>query len=523
MYSRTVRRTHLLCLFAAALAFAQFRETGLPELAAHFSLDAGGPARVYLFKDGRRFRLNPVDAVLPLHVDTFYRDRLWRRTQTPRTLEAMYGAESHLLLLEGSAAFDLPAGSYRVEAYRGTLYRPTTAQFTLTAGENRRVELKLEPVPGREEWLAGDDHIHLTREPADNHIFLRWLRAEDLAVGNFLQLQRQMDAAPQYAFGAAGEAALGSYVIRSGHESRSEFYGHVNLLGVRELIRPLSVGSVYANSPEAYPFPAVLFAQGRKLGGTVGYAHFNGSQKNSTLLMDLALGNIDFTEVFQFGVLKTDDWYRLLNAGLRVTGIAGSDFPVPLGRFKEWPLSIPLLGPERTFVRRKAGARVYDTWAAGVRAGEAVVSNGPLLELEVNGRGPGATLDWSGDRTELRVRASARDWRPVESVEIVVNGRVQARSQGGAPVEATLPVTGSSWVAARATSREPGVQAHTNPVYALRRRAPVRVPADLEAVRRMWQEQAAWYKSANLVFAREEQRRELFEQLDRATAALMRE
>ena len=166
-----------------------------------------------------------------------------------------------------------------------------------------------------EQWLSGDDHIHLVRHRQDDPVFLQWLEAEDLSVGNFLQLQRQADAAAQYAFGAAGEARRGNYSIRPGHESRSHAYGHVNLLGGRELIRPLSMGTMYANSPEEYPFPAVLFAKGRGLGATVGYAHFNGSQPHSTLLADLALGNIDFLEVFQFGVLKTTEWYRVAERG----------------------------------------------------------------------------------------------------------------------------------------------------------------------------------------------------------------
>jgi hypothetical protein len=37
------------------------------------------PARVYLFKDGKPFRLSPVDVLLPLRVDLHYRERLWRR------------------------------------------------------------------------------------------------------------------------------------------------------------------------------------------------------------------------------------------------------------------------------------------------------------------------------------------------------------------------------------------------------------------------------------------------------------
>jgi hypothetical protein len=43
----------------------------------------------------------------------------------------------------------------------------------------------------RNEWLSGDDHIHLTRSARDNDVYLDWLQAEDLSVGNFLQLQRQ--------------------------------------------------------------------------------------------------------------------------------------------------------------------------------------------------------------------------------------------------------------------------------------------------------------------------------------------
>jgi hypothetical protein len=210
------------------------------------------PARVYLFKDGRPFRLSPVDALLPLRVDLFYRERLWRRTADPKTLEITCNEQSHFVLLAGSGAFDLPPGSYRVEAYRGTFYRPASQTFELKPRESKRVDLRLAPIDGpREEWLAGDDHIHLTRAAEDDAVFLAWAQAEDLAVGNFLQLQRQMDAAVQYAFGRAGEARAPGYSIRPGHESRSAFYGHVNLLGGRELIRPLSVGLEYANSPEA--------------------------------------------------------------------------------------------------------------------------------------------------------------------------------------------------------------------------------------------------------------------------------
>jgi hypothetical protein len=321
----------------------------------------------------------------------------------------------------------------------------------------------------------------------------------------------------QYAFGPRGEAVRDTYAIRPGHESRCEFYGHVNLLGGRELIRPLSSGLMYANSPETWPYPGVLFAKGRQVGATVGYAHFNGSMPHSTQLMDLALGRIDFVEVFQFGVLKTAEWYQLLNAGLKVTGIAGSDFPVPFSRFRDWPRWLPLLGPERTLVKARPSNSPYDTWAAGVRSGNVVVSNGPLVEIQVD---PSGTA-----------RASASFYRPLEKLEIVVNGAVAAAVTGDGKRtsltgSARIPAGESCWAAARVSAQklegEPEIQAHTNPVYVLREGKPVRAVGAREALAARWAAEVKWYRAANLVFPNDTAKEDFFRDAERALDALRR-
>ncbi|MEZ5364040.1 MAG: CehA/McbA family metallohydrolase [Bryobacterales bacterium] len=325
--------------FAVALVWAQ--SAGLrPAHSARLRLsvkDAQSgkltPARVYLFKGDKPFRLSPADVQLPLRVDLFYRERLWRLGSAPKTLEVTARDQSHFVLLDGEADFYLPASDdYRIEAYRGFRSKPAVAEFTLTADEDTAVKLSLEPVVGAEGWIAADDHIHLVRQPEDDEVFLKWLAAEDLAVGNFLELQRQQHAAMQYGFGEAAEARAPGYSIRSGHESRSRFYGHVLALGAREMVQPLSIGLEYANSPEAWPGPGVIFRRARELGGLSGFAHTYGSQPNSSLLMNLTHGELDFIELFQFGELHTEEWYELLNAGFRVTGLAGSDFPANIGR-----------------------------------------------------------------------------------------------------------------------------------------------------------------------------------------------
>jgi hypothetical protein len=518
-----VRRLFLLIPFGIALVWAQFRESGSPELHARLDLaiDPLMPARVYLFKDNQPFRLSPVQAVMPLHVDRFYRERVWTNDPSPDTLEVTCAEQSHFFLLKGRGSYNLPQGRYRVEAFRGLFYKPAIAEFELRAGETTRISLKLEDWTGgaSRDWISGDDHIHLTRARQDDPVFLGWLQAEDLNVGSFLQLQRQMDASVQYAFGAKGEARRAGYAIRPGHESRSQIFGHIAILGGPELIRPLSVGADLSNGPELYPFPSAIFAQGRRAGATVGFAHFNGSAPHSTMLMDLTLGELDFLEVFQFGVLWREAWYELLNAGFRVTGIAGSDFPVPLNGRKPWPRWLPLLGPERTLVKARTAGSPFDAWAGGIRSGNVVVSNGPLLDMQV-------------DKTTGAIAASGSFFRPMESLEIVSNGAVIAAVRGDGTrtklaVTAQAKCAESCWVAARTVARkegaEPDIQAHTNPVYLPSGGKPV-MPVMMRSAReslvKKWETELNWYKSASLVFRDDARRREFFERGERTLSEL---
>jgi len=502
-------RIALLSIFALLLVYA---ERPADSAVLELSTSSRMPARFYIRKNNANFRLQPTDALIPIRGDTFYRDPLWTRSADPKLLEVVAADQFHYLLLKGEASIVLPPGKYKIEAYRGLFYKPAFDEFELKPNETRKLELTLAPWPGADPgaWISADDHIHLTRTRAENHVYLGWLEAEDLTVGNFLQLQRQMDAAPQYAFGRAGEVKRRGYVIRPGHESRNEYWGHINILGPERLIRPLSTGLMYANTPESWPYPSLLFAEGRKAGGTVGYAHFFQKPQHSTIYMDAALGNIDFVEVFQFGVLKTDAWYELLNAGIRVTGIAGSDFPVNLGRMRPWPNWLPLLGPERAVVKGRPGENSWETWARGVREGRVMVSNGPIVELDLDPNTGAAT-------------ASAAFYRSLEALEIVRNGEVIASSRGPR-VETRVDQAESCWVAARVRAEtfpgEPVIQAHTNPVYLLKDGKPVAVPSARRSLSAKWQEELAYYRGAGIDFGGAQRRREFFEQAERALSRL---
>ena len=367
------------------------------------------------------------------------------------------------------------------------------------------------------------------RAPEDDPIFLRWMQAEDLAVANFLELQRQQHAAMQWGFGEKAEARTDGFSIRSGHESRSRFYGHTLFLGPSRMIEPLSIGLEYANSVQAFPNPLVLFAHGRRLGALTGFAHFYGSQPNSTLLMNLVHDAVDFVEVFQFGVLKTAEWYELLNAGFRVVGLAGSDFPANLSRFASWPRALPLLGPERALVRAEAGQSSYAAWADGVRRGAVVLTNGPLLEFSVDGQSPGDLTVWDEGSREIQGSARATYFRPIESIEIVRNGEIVAQKTGDGAgqdqqLDFRLELNESSWLAARVTAQtlegEPVVQAHTNPIYFHRDGEPVRVGPARQAIRERWRQEVAYYRSGALEFPDERSLRDFLAGVEETSRAL---
>jgi len=368
-----------------------------------------------------------------------------------------------------------------------------------------------------EEWISADDHIHLTRTQREDPVFLRWLEAEDLSVGNFLQLQRQMDAAVQYAFGKEGEFKRTGYTIRPGQETRNETFGHTIMLGVDKLIRPLSTGVSLANSPADYPFHGLLLEMGRKSGGTVGYAHFRQRPVKSTLYMDLAMGRLQFLELFQFGVLTTEPWYDLLNAGFRITGLAGSDFPGHFRQLNPYPRWIPLLGPERALVKARPGGDLYETWAAGVRAGNVVLTNGPLVEITVN-------------ETAGTASATAAFWRPLELLEIVRNGEVVASVRGDGQqkrLSANVPLncSESCWAAARVKAvteqNEPKLQAHTNAAYIMRGGKPVMVRAARQSIADQWEAEISRYRKAGLAFTAS-QAQEFFGEAERALTEVRR-
>jgi hypothetical protein len=179
-----------------------------------------------------------------------------------------------------------------------------------------------------------------------------------------------------------------------------------------------------------------------------------------------------------FALWMMDLYYRILSSGIELPLSAGSANGV-----KATPA-----GHNRVYVHLGERPLHYPAFMRSLKQGRSFSTNGPILELDVDGRhGPGDRVDiGSGDEHRLRARARSRG--SLETLQVIVNGKVVAEETGPSEdlvLETTLRLDRSSWVAARAFEGPdppeawqpaPQVFAHTSPVYLLEAGQPVVVP-----------------------------------------------
>ncbi|MCI0642142.1 MAG: hypothetical protein L0Y70_23940, partial [Gemmataceae bacterium] len=84
-----------------------------------------------------------------------------------------------------------------------------------------------------------------------------------------------------------------------------------------------------------------------------------------------------------------------------------------------------VLGRMRTYARLEPEAEFsYSSWIEAVRAGRTFVTNGPLLDFEIDGHGPGSIVSLATGKESFRVRAEAKSLAPFDRLELLKNNDV---------------------------------------------------------------------------------------------------
>ncbi len=318
-----------------------------------------------------------------------------------------------------------------VHATRGFEYRPASISIPINSAENiflAQIELERWSDLFDRGWVASDAHIHYDRlQKAGDADWLTMLAADGLEQGHFMVLKGGKVPgiwARQYAYGAEGEATDGRRMIRSGEEYRDSAQGHINLLGLDEVIQPISTGGM-GEPPvrENYPPLNDVLRQTRRLNGLAGVAHGGSLGRHPTATCDATLGAVDFFEIGNAHLYALDLWYRLMNCGFVIPPAAGTDLPnFP---FREnWQ---PFLGSMRMYAQT-SGKPDFESWKEAVRAGRVFITSGPIVSFQVNGRGAGELIRLPATGGELMIEATISSPVGMSAMELIRNGEIATAS-----------------------------------------------------------------------------------------------
>lgn len=424
----------------------------------------------------------------------------------------------------GPVEIPLPAGAGRVRIFlvKGFEFEPgeQTIEARGMLSEATFTLRRWSDVQARG-WMPVEEHVHYDRlDPKYDRDWLTLLAADDIVQAHFMMLKGYNLPgvwASQFAYGPAGEATGDGRLIRPGEEYRDNLQGHINLLGVTEVVEPVLTGM--ADHPENWPPFLDVLTRARAVGGVVGPAHGADLGLSSTGLADTILGRSDFFEIANTNRYALDNWYHLLNCGYIVPPVAGTDLPNFPSR-APWQ---PLLGEVRTYV--KTGGDVsFAAFKTAIARGETFVTSGPMIAFSVAGVGPGGLVRLPAGGGDVTVEAELSSPRQLQQFEIVRQGEVLGleivkRQEAGINVwriRARVRIEHSAWLAARglgelkpALLAESGIRqntlAHTAPVRVLVGEEPIASAADTEFLLRRLENQAALYRATGK-FSRPEDR-----------------
>ena len=371
--------------------------------------------------------------------------------------------------VDGTFQIELPVGDVYVEIFKGFEYQPLRKRLTIAPGQ-RELTLKLaRPLNWRANgWVTADTHVHFISPQT------AWLEGQAEGVNLINLLASQWGDLYTNVADITGEVSgvsTDDTVVYVGTENRQHLLGHISLLGVQgEPIYPMTT----AGPSESYLGDPVLSSmsewadRARERDGLVVIPHFPNPYTEA--VAEIVLGKVDAVELKYFTPsidgFGLYEWYRFLNNGYRVAAVGGTDkmsAGIPVGGVRTYAL----LQDEFSF----------GTWAQAVREGRTFTTSGPLIDVRVEGKRPGAELKLPAGGGTLTVEAWAESVLPFQELQIVCNGAVTAtqtvpNGERACRISQEVKLNGSGWIAARCVSTLEvqhtwvvNVAAHTSPVY----------------------------------------------------------
>jgi hypothetical protein len=327
-------------------------------------------------------------------------------------------------------------GNYVLYASRGPQYTVSTNLVAIVAGTTNTLSIALNRALKLPRWISADTHIHtltLSRHgdaTLDERLVTLAGEAVDAPIAT--EHNQNLSYGPR-----AAELGLTSYIHPVDGNEVTTRQGHFNLF-------PVDLNS---KAPDASQTNwTVLIDDMRRMPGEqvvilnhpcdthAGYRPFDSI--NFNWVTGANLRGPDFTfdamEVINSGAMRSDwmepfrGWFGLLNRGLKITGVAGSDSH-DVSRF--------IVGQGRTYIASEGAARRYDpeSLALGMKQGRCIASLGLIPIIQVDGQyGPGDLAPAAGPRLNISVDVETPPWLEATHIALYINGKERNGSNSAA-------------------------------------------------------------------------------------------
>ena len=319
---------------------------------------------------------------------------------------------------------------------------------------------------------SGNTHLHLMRLTHREAVqYLQQVpQSDDLDI-LFVSVLRRIPDERTYItnkFTAADlqRIAPKGVLLGNGEEHRHNFkgygegYGHVMLLNLIKLIRPVSIGpGIMRSGYDGIPLTRGI-QTARKDGATIIWCHNSYGMED---LPNFAMNRVHAQNIFDGSRTGSynDSFYRYLDVGMKVPFSTGTDWFI-------YDFS-------RVYCPSKDVS--INGWLNTLRKGKSYITNGPFLDFRVNGKEIGDTIDLSGP-TKLTIQGQGLGRMNFRQLEVVHNGRViqriDAKKNGGhfaATLKSSVKVDKPGWLALRIPLMNNKnvfgkvLYAHTSPIY----------------------------------------------------------
>jgi hypothetical protein len=480
------------------------------------ALAVGALAQAARAADPQRVRLTTVDvatgAPLPARVYVHGADGAWHfvTSDAPDGTAVRYqkqrfdtSIEMHTTVSAHPCVVDLPPGDYTLTVERGPEYfsesRPiqvADAPLDLQVGLRRWIDM------AERGWFSGDTHVHRALDELPNVML-----AEDLNVAfPLVYWVTEAFASPatsEHSIAIADGSAdkpptpiavdathliyprnteYELFTVNGQPHTQGAFFviGHQSVLELgAPPVRPIAElahaeGALIELDKHNWPWSMMLvpvmgvdlyeLSNNHVWRTEFGFREFGEGLPD---YMHIQRGEAGYSEAawVEFGF---QNYYALLNCGFRLrptAGTASGVHPVPLGFSRVYVET----GPEFS----------YQRWLAGLDAGRAFVTTGPMLMVQVNGQPAGHTFEQAQGTTAMyEVSGTIHSAQPLSRIEVLVNGQVvsspvprnAADPSGGrvTPIAEQIPLDETSWIAVRCFESRPDGRerfAHSAPVH----------------------------------------------------------